>query len=65
MIEVTEGCIKVGDDIHVKGHTTDFLQKVNSMQSEHENADMAVPGASVGIKMDKPVRANDLVYKNI
>jgi len=29
--------LKVGDTIHIKGSTTDFEQKVESMQIEHEN----------------------------
>ena len=65
VVEITEGSIKVGDEIHIKGHTTDFLQKVNSMQSEHENVDIAELGISIGIKVSEPARANDLVYKNI
>ena len=65
VIEVTDGSIKVGDEIHIKGHTSDFKQKVNSMQIEQEKIQVAEPGQSVGIKVDAPVRANDLVYKEI
>jgi len=65
VIEVTEGSIKVGDEIHIKGHTTDFRQKVNSIQIEHEKIQVAEPGQSVGLQVDEPVRAHDLVYKNI
>ena len=65
VIEVTDGSIKVGDHIHIKGHTSNFNQKVHSMQIEHESVHMAEPGQSIGIKMDEPVRANDLVYKAI
>lgn len=65
IIEVTDGSIKVGDEVHIKGHTTDFRQKVNSMQIEHENVDMTEPGKSIGIKVDEAVRANDLVYKAV
>jgi len=65
VIEVTDGSIKVGDHIHIKGHTSDFKQKVHSMQIEHESVHMAEPGQSIGIKMDEPVRSNDLVYKAI
>ena len=28
VVEVTAGSIKAGDEIHIKGHTTDFRQKV-------------------------------------
>ena len=63
IIEVTDGSIKVGDEIHIKGHTSDFKQKVTSMQIEHEKIEMAEPGQSIGLKVSDPVRANDLVYK--
>jgi len=65
IIEITDGSIKAGDEIHVKGHTTDFRQKVASMQIEHEKVELAEPGQSIGIKVNEPVRANDLVYKEI
>ena len=65
VIEVTDGSIKVGDEIHIKGHTSDFKQKVHSMQIEHEKVELAEPGQSIGMKMNEPVRANDLVYKEI
>ena len=65
IIDVTEGSIKVGDEIHIKGHTTDFMQKVSSMQIEHDKIELAEPGQSIGMKVDQPVRANDLVYKPI
>ncbi len=65
VIEVTGGSIRAGDEIHVKGHTTDFKQKVASMQIEHETVEIAEPGLSIGIKFEGPVRANDLVYKEI
>ena len=65
VIEITDGSIKVGDEIHIKGHTSDFTQKINSMQMEHENVEMAEPGQSIGLKVKEPVRANDLVYKAV
>ncbi len=65
VIEVTDGSIKVGDEIHIKGHTSDFRQKVNSMEMEHENVEIAEPGQSIGVKVEEPVRGNDLVYKSI
>ena len=65
VVEVTSGSIKVGDTIHIKGHSTDFKEKVHSMQIEHEKVQVAEPGQSIGMKVDQPVRANDLVYKPI
>ena len=65
VIEVTDGSIKVGDELHIKGHTSDFKQKVSSMQIEQDKIEMAEPGQSIGMKVNEPVRANDLVYKTI
>ena len=65
VIEVTDCSIKAGDEIHIKGHTSDFRQKVHSMQIEHEKVEMAEPGQSIGVKVEEPVRANDLVYKAV
>ncbi|MDI6641083.1 MAG: translation elongation factor-like protein [Elusimicrobiota bacterium] len=55
--------VKVGDTIHVKGHTTDFTQEVNSMQIEHVNVQKASKGDSIGIKVNERVRKGDIVYK--
>ena len=65
VIEITDGSIKVGDEIHIKGHTSDFKQKVQSMQIEREKVELAEPGQSIGVKVNEPVRANDLAYKEI
>ena len=65
VVEVTQGSMKVGDEIRIKGKTTDFVQKVSSMQIEHDKIEMAEPGISIGMKVSEPVRANDLVYREI
>ena len=54
--------LKTGEDVHIKGATTDFTQKVDSMQVEHENVDEAKKGESIGMKVKKPVRQKDKVY---
>ena len=56
------GKVKVGDKIHIKGNTTDFEQKVDSMQVEHEGIDSAKKGDAIGLKVVEKVRANDVVY---
>lgn len=65
VVEITNGSIKVGDEIRIKGHTTDFRQKVASLQVEHEKLDAAEQGMSIGMKVSEPVREHDLVYKEI
>ncbi|MBM3298219.1 MAG: hypothetical protein FJY83_11565, partial [Candidatus Aminicenantes bacterium] len=46
VLEITQGELKVGDTIHIKGHTTDFFQKVESMQVEHAPVQSAKKGDS-------------------
>lgn len=65
VVEVTDGSIKVGDTIHIKGHTTDFKQKVDSIQIGQDKIDIAEPGQSIGLKVDEHVRAHDVVYKSV
>jgi translation initiation factor IF-2 len=62
-IDITQGTLSVGDTIHIKGHTTDFTQVVESMQIEHENVQTAKAGDSIGIKVQDHVRDHDQVYK--
>lgn len=62
-INITNGTLSVGDTIHIKGHTTDFTLKVESIQIEHEQVQTAKPGDSIGIKVSEPVRDHDTVHK--
>jgi len=57
------GKLTVGDNIRVKGATTDFQQKVDSMQIEHANVQSAGAGQSIGMKVADKVRKGDIVYK--
>ncbi len=63
VLELSKGKLHVGDTIHIKGHTSDFFQKVESMQVENSPVDSAKPGEPVGIKVESPVRENDIVFK--
>jgi len=64
-IEITKGSLKVGDSIHIKGITTDFIQKIDSMEIDRRSVEGAERGTSVGIKVREKVRPNDLVLKVI
>ncbi len=57
------GALKVGDRIHIKGHTTDIEMDVTSMQINNEDVKQAKKGQSVGIKVPERVRPGDTVYK--
>ncbi len=54
--------LKVGDKIHLKGHTTDFEEKIKSMQIENDSVEKAKKGDHIGIKVSEKVRPNDAVF---
>lgn len=53
---------KVGDVIHIKGHTTDFEQPVGSIQIEHVAVQKVKKGDDIGIKVKEFVREGDGVF---
>lgn len=57
------GDLKVGDMIHIKGHTTDLEMTVESMQINNVSVAAAKKGDAVGIKVADRVRRGDTVYK--
>lgn len=57
------GELKVGETIHIKGHTSDFTQNVESLQIEHASVVVAKAGDKVGIKTKEHTREHDVVYK--
>lgn len=62
-IAITQDSLRVGDTIHVKGHTSDFQQKVDSMQVDNASVEVATPGQSVGMKVLQHAREHDAVFK--
>ena len=62
VIQLNKGTLKTGDMIHVKGHSTDFIQNVESMEYEHHHVDQAGAGQSVGLKVADHAREHDIVY---
>ncbi len=62
IIEVKD-IISVGDQILIKGPTTDIEQTVDSMEIEHTKVKQAEAGQSIGMKVNARVREKDIVYK--
>ncbi len=62
-LSLTDGELISGDTIHIKGHTSDFTQRVDSIQVEHEPVDVARAGDEVGIKVIEHAREHDEVFK--
>lgn len=55
--------LKVGDKVSIEGPTTNFQQKIDSMEVEHKKVKAAKKGESIGMKVAEKVRERDLVYK--
>ncbi len=63
VVHLDRGSLQVGDTIHVKGHTTDFEQQVDSLEVEHERIERAEPGDIFGLKVRDHAREHDVIYK--
>jgi len=57
--------LKIGESIHVKGHSEDFTQQVDSIQIEHADVPEAKAGDVIGIKVAQKVHPHDKVFKVI
>jgi translation elongation factor EF-1alpha len=55
--------LKVGDRIHISGHTTDLEQSVDSMEVEHQKVESAGPGDDVALQVKDHVREHDSIYR--
>jgi len=55
--------LALGDTVKIKGHTTEFLQDVTSMQLDHVPIDVAKKGQEIGLLVDSRVRQHDMVYQ--
>jgi putative protease len=62
-IQISAGELHVGDTIHVKGHTTDFTQTIDSMQIDRQPVEVAKVGDAIGIRVPEHAREHDDVYK--
>lgn len=63
VIKLKKDTLSLGDTIYIKGHTTDFEQKIKSMQINHVPVQKASPGQEIGLKVRSKVRHGDRVYK--
>lgn len=63
IVKLESGTLRVGDTIHIRGHTSDFSQRIESLQVEHAAVNEVGPNDDFGIKVLQPVREHDIVYK--
>ena len=55
--------LKLGDKIHIKGHTTDMELIIESIQIDNVDVKQAKAGDAVGVKLSDRVRRGDAVFK--
>ena len=63
ILRLESGTLRVGDVIHIRGHTTDLSQRVESLEVNHAPATEVGPNDDFGLKVVGHVREHDVVYK--
>ncbi len=62
-IDITSGTLSIGDTVRIRGATTNFEQRIESMEIDRKPVPTATAGQSVGIKVKERVRPHDKVLK--
>lgn len=63
VVQLDIGSLEVGDTVRFLGHTTDFRQRVDSLEIEHQSVNEVGRRQSFGMKVKDHVREHDVVYK--
>jgi outer membrane biosynthesis protein TonB len=63
IVQIETGSLRVGELVHIKGHTSDFNQSVETMEIDHANVEEAHAGQTVGLRVNEHAREHDVVYK--
>jgi putative protease len=56
--------LTAGERIHIRGHTSNVEQTVESMEVDHRAVERAEPGDDVALKVADHVRERDLVFRD-
>lgn len=62
-VKILKGSLHVGDEICIKGHTTDFKEQVLSIQLDHKPIEEGKKGMEIGLMVKERVRIGDTVYR--
>jgi putative protease len=62
-LRLESGNLRIGDVIHIRGHTTDFSLRVESLEVNREPVAEAGPGDDFDLKVTEHAREHDIVYK--
>src|SRR5262249_30955168 len=63
VIAIEAGELRVGDTVHIRGHTTDYYQRIDRLEVDHQPVPVARAGQSVGVHVTQRVREGDAVWK--
>jgi hypothetical protein len=55
--------LNVGDVVHIHGHTTDFTQKIESLEVDRVSVSEVGPNDDFGLKVIEHAREHDAVFK--
>jgi hypothetical protein len=62
-LRLESGTLRVGDVIHIRGHTTDFSQRVETLEVNHAPVTEVGPNDDFGLKVVEHAREHDVVHK--
>ena len=62
-VKLLKSGLRVGDSVYIKGHTTDFKERVLSIQLDHATIPEGKKGQEIGLLVKSRVRQGDKVYK--
>jgi translation elongation factor EF-Tu-like GTPase len=62
-LRLESGTLRVGDMAHIRGHTSDFSQRVESLEVNHAQANEVGPSDDFGLRAVGHAREHDVVYK--
>jgi len=62
-VKLLKDGLKIGDEIYIKGHTTDFKEKIVSLQLDRVPIREGKKGQEIGLLVKSRVRSGDSVYR--
>jgi putative protease len=63
VVHLDDGAVDVGDEVHFLGHTTDFTERIFSMEVDHKKVEHAGKGEDIAIQVVERTRQHDQVFK--
>jgi len=58
-----EAPLRVGDTVHIRGHTTDYYQRIERLELDHAAVPSAGIGSEIALQVSQRVREGDVVYR--